>query len=1029
MSLSTFIKDLVGGASSASKHSMSSYCFVETVQGSNLVMKDGSLATIVSFNGSSRLVGEKELNSITRQAAMSLAPLLSTAGHALQVVFTRNPDTSEEIVKNMVLPSRTVAQRLGLNLDDLFDEQESNLSRFIVNETIYFVLWTRTSLISSDDAKRDTEERKAKQREVFGDLLGQAPDMQNLFAVGQTLLSRHETFVETFLNAMSQLRLKFTELSGVEALRAIHNGIYTDKIGKTWTPRIPLSEEQERDLTRNSGSKKRGVWLRPDVQDNMAFLLWPRVEDQIFHEGAEYERGDIIRIGHQFFACCDMTGGPQRLHDFSNLISRMKIGKEEFPWRVAFTIEGDGLSTFRIRKMLASVVRFSNKGVNGPIATAFEWLQSLADSGKGLEATIARIRLSFSTWSPVSAGLRQIERRSNALQRAVESWGFCEVSPSPGDPLAGVLSSVPALDIASTAPSGAAPLPDILYTLPWQREASPFPSGSVLLRTDDGRPFLYEMGSSQQDGFVDLIFAVPGRGKSVLLNTTNLAFCLSPNATSGVGGSMLPMVRIIDIGPSAAGLISLLKNALPAHRRHEAVYREMKMTTDEAINPFDTPLGCRKPLEMDKTFLKNFLTVLGTPDGELKPPAFLSDVIGAMIDEVYKQLSDREKRGNMPRIYAAGEDREVDEGIVRYGLPQPETWWQLVDMFMFEAHDDHLAALAQRHAVPRLEDMLSLESNSITDVYGNAPAGNGSITTIETFKMMISSAIREYSVLSQPTRFDLGNARVVALNLQSVTSGGGGASGVKRCAVMYMLASFIMTKDFYHNPKILNQFDERYRDFHTTRIQRIRETPKRIVFDEFHRTAPAPNVRLQVVEYMREGRKWDIQIALASQLLGDFDKDMVSLSTSKWLLGVETATDVDECIKKFELSASAANILRYKLKGPRTNGSGAPILNLLTLKSGVEEHYLINTLGAQMAWAFSTTAQDVNLRERLYVKLGPELARTMLARRYPKGSAKADIQARNAAKAELGVTGEDADMSVIDEVAAEIEEMAAKLAA
>lgn len=58
-----------------------------------------------------------------------------------------------------------------------------------------------------------------------------------------------------------------------------------------------------------------------------------------------------------------------------------------------------------------------------------------------------------------------------------------------------------------------------------------------------------QTGTNVTTTWFDLIFAQPGAGKSVLLNSTNIACCLTP------GMSSLPFVAIIDIGPSSAGMI------------------------------------------------------------------------------------------------------------------------------------------------------------------------------------------------------------------------------------------------------------------------------------------------------------------------------------------------------------------------------------------------------------------------------------------------------------------------------------------
>lgn len=97
-------------------------------------------------------------------------------------------------------------------------------------------------------------------------------------------------------------------------------------------------------------------------------------------------------------------------------------------------------------------------------------------------------------------------------------------------------------------------------------------------RTPDGKVWPYQTGTNITTTWFDLIFAQPGAGKSVLLNTLNLGTCMSP------GLSKLPFVAVIDIGPSSSGLISLIREALPLNRI--SVYYRLQMAHQYAINPF-----------------------------------------------------------------------------------------------------------------------------------------------------------------------------------------------------------------------------------------------------------------------------------------------------------------------------------------------------------------------------------------------------------------------------------------------------------
>ena len=97
-------------------------------------------------------------------------------------------------------------------------------------------------------------------------------------------------------------------------------------------------------------------------------------------------------------------------------------------------------------------------------------------------------------------------------------------------------------------------------------------NGALLFRSPDGKPWPFQPGSTQQTTWIDLVYARPGSGKSVLSNAINLALCLSGGLTR------LPRIAIIDIGPSSSGLISLLKKLC----RPEATFSCLSSFTNDA---------------------------------------------------------------------------------------------------------------------------------------------------------------------------------------------------------------------------------------------------------------------------------------------------------------------------------------------------------------------------------------------------------------------------------------------------------------
>lgn len=1002
MAITSLLSNVTAAFNSMTKKSLSSFCFLETSDGNDvLVAKDGSLATMIRVDGIKQVMGDNELEHIISSLNRQLGTYLGSEGHALQVWFSRDKDLAPQMIKDYMSTPRDVASRIPMTLDDVFDEDEQHLPKFITWEGFYIVLWTRMSVLTKKERDNARIELKPPA------LMPTVSDAQDPFRVGVMLRDRHWSFVKSFISDLRDVSIRASTMNVHEAIKAVRNSIYPDLIGSDWEATMP------------------GDPLRVRVPEITNFdashLLWPKIEEQIFSREAEKVNPRIIKLGSKYWACMDMVIGPMETMPFETLLNRM-IEMDEFPWRSSFTIEGGGLRSLGIKKFLASIFQFTN-GDNKLIRRAIEQMQENQQDN----TTVTRLRMSFATWADAGLpdSLKLIEERGARLQRAVENWGNCSVSPLVGDPVEGTMSSALGLDVASTAPAGAVPLPDVIKMLPLNRDASPWKTGSVLFRTADGRPWPYQPGSSLQDTFIDLVFAPPGKGKSVWMNTINLARCVSPIALQGSGGPQLPRIAIIDVGPSSAGIISLIQEGLPPGQKHKAAYHRLRMTHEFSINPFDTQLGCRTPLPLERSFLTNFLTALATDVGETKPPGGIAALMGVAVDALYSKFSDRDRKGQ-PMRYNEGVAPEVDKAIRAYNFPiekSSTTWWDIVDAF-FNKGDIHNATLAQRHAVPRLEHMMTILSDeAVLDVHGQAKH-NGELV-INIAKRMISSAIREYAILQRPTAFDLGDARVVALDLDEVAPKGGGPAD-KQTALMYMLARFVLAKDYYLGPEILSEMPEDYHSYHGPRLKRMKETPKCLVYDEFHRTSRAQAVREQVIVDMREGRKWGVHICLASQLLADFDKDMASMASGIWIMGVGNERDVKDTTEMFGLSATAENIIRLDLTGP--GRGGAPFLAVLNLKEGRHEHLLYNTLGPTKIWAFSTTAEDQALRNRLYELLGAVRARKVLSKRFPGGSAKSEIEAR-ANKAENRHTRSDADIQqgIIGQLVKELVEMAAKI--
>jgi intracellular multiplication protein IcmB len=249
-----------------------------------------------------------------------------------------------------------------------------------------------------------------------------------------------------------------------------------------------------------------------------------------------------------------------------------------------------------------------------------------------------KLRASFATWAPIGES-RKLHRRASTLAQRVEGWGNCKTARIAGDPLDGVMSSVPGLALASTGNPSLAPIGEALPLLPWSHTISPWERGSVLFRLPNGAIWPYDpSGGSMRPLMIDIFVAPPGSGKSVLANTINIGLCLS-SAVLGGAKAKLPLIGKLDIGPSAEGFVRLIQEALGPARRHEAIFTTMQFAPGYEFNAFDLQVGCEYPLPLEKAFLQNFLALLTLPPDETTPFEGMAQMISLVIDEAYQLAS------------------------------------------------------------------------------------------------------------------------------------------------------------------------------------------------------------------------------------------------------------------------------------------------------------------------------------------------------------------------------------------------------
>lgn len=966
--LITAIDSIIYAFKSGVKTDLKDYSDLETVLNpTTIVAKDGSMATIYEIYGATKFIGDSELREIEESLFSTLTSSLQKEGHQLQFVFSKDKDRIKNHIRETLEPYKSAAKNLNLNMDDMFDSKVEHLSKYCAFESCFLVAWSKPELIKETlkDQQQENADRAAK-----------APlfiDAQNIILEYDRLESTHIAFCDVISSAFSKAGINIEKLHVRKAIKEIRRSVSHRYTSPEWEPSLPMLVSEYNDKEGIKLPLKDSKRMRRSEND-VSDLLWPSLSEQIFPVDVDVVDSGTIKMGDKYVSSMYIDIPPQNVSPFKSLIDSID---NDIPIQLSFTLESGGLNKAKLKAMAASVLAVTNSG-NKMVRDSINYLRQQELEGE----SIIKMSINAITFAEDE---KELSIRKQVVLKKLQNWGNAQVVFNTVDPIEGVLSTSPALTYKPSANPSLAPLIDVIKMLPLSRQSHVWRTGSVLFRTYDGKLFPFQPGSSMQNTWNDLIFAIPGSGKSVLMNSMNLAAVIQP------GSKALPLIGIIDIGPSSSGLIQLIRDALPENQKHLAVYKRIQNTPDYAINVFDTHLGCREPAPSDYSFLQNFLTLIMTPAGRKEPYASTDSMVIKIVKKAFEFYSDG--ADSSPKKYHFGTDALVDQKLKDYNIDAEEmdmSWWAVVDA-LFEKNEIRMAGRAQRYAVPVLEELVSIANSSpaIKDAYKKPTIETGE-NMIDLFARSISEAVQQYPMLNLPTQFDISDSRIISLDLDEVAKGSDPAS-VKQTGIMYMLARSVVGKKFkISKDEMLKAAPKKYLEHHLKIASEMRETRKRLCMDEFHRTKGITSVRNQVVTDQREGRKWNLQVVLASQMIDDFDEDMRGLSTGSFVMSGGSDT-YEKLTEIFKFNKTTSQIAKMQLNGPTSDG--VPFIYNCKTKTGDYSQLLYSTISPVELWAFNTTAEDVALRDKLVEEIGSASeARRILSETFKKGSAKKNIE-------------------------------------
>lgn len=945
-SIENFLKLYLGSAGG----DLDSFISIDTaIDNYDFSTIDGHMCTLLKIDG--RAIEDDKFVNLRKDTdllANGINSFFSGDSHSMQFVYRRDIGRNEELIDNSLSPSAERAKKIGLEMDYYFESKKSTLLNSVVDENVYLALWTNPNCIS-----------KKAYREEWADINEELKSLplhsksQNIVGNYQRIKIIHDEYVKSIIDRFTNAQILISRLNRHKAVASM---------SKVFSPHISLNTKYI--FPDDNYYARGGEGLSPK-EDDPSSMLWPSISEQVVPDDEVYmdRVNDVVKISDNYFTTFEVNMPPRTLVGFNRLADSIGVG---VPFQISFYINSAIGFSFFWKKIMSS---FPAPATNGRLKKAIKAVDSL----KLLDEANVEYKISVCTWSKKYDDL--IESKEH-LKQKLNSWGGSHTRNYRGSPFQALISSTQGLTNKTFGSTVYAPLSGILPQLPISRRPSIWNNSALNFIASGDKLFPYAPTGSSVQKYANIgICATMGSGKSVLLQCIADAHILS-HSSSGI----MPMIGYLDIGFSAEESIAIMRLLAPSAKKRHFFHLTLENSTKHAFNFHDTQLGCREPdIDQFKSIVNFYLTLL-TPIGESSPHKDMSDVISAALKDAYIYLSDN----NKPKEYVKGRSRYVDGILDKRGIdPQGLTFWQVVDR-LFKAKEINAALVAQRYAVPTINDVIAQLniSPTIRNNFSKVAAGSGGEMIVDYTKRLLTSVVSGYPVISMPTNIDVESGRFIVVDLNNVAKGRG-AAGEKETAIFYSLGRFIVSKNFFISNEILSVAPDLYHGYHKKRISVIKEIPKLLVYDEFHRVSRVESVISQLIEEMREGRKWALSVMMSSQLLRDFNETIQLLLSSTFILSND-ADEPQEMRKTFGLNDHLFSYLMSECNGP-DGARGTPMIARFKTKKRTVTQSLRFVLSPYEYWMKTSDPVDLPIKRKVSEVLGTLTALYKLTKLYPYG--------------------------------------------
>ncbi|HIE1221519.1 TPA: conjugal transfer protein [Serratia marcescens] len=1021
-----------------------------------MVTENSDYLSIIEVSGIKSAFSEKGFVEYIENLTLLLTNLVSDPGQKISYIFERDRGRNAAELHELYKPHVNAMRRLNIHLDDMLENEAGKFVMHYACEKAYIVLYSAACLLDSAEIKEETEKNNTAMSGMERVDRGQNPLQLTLEGLQLAHYAALRKMLEAFKGRENGLIVDILDVK--KAGNIMKTMLWRTSTPKKWEPRTVYDKG----------------WLYERNSVNEVDNILPSRLSAQFLSGEIHKiidrKHEIVECDGKYYISMFIDEMPLYKKKFQDLFKAIDI---KIPYRIKYDIISGGKFKIASKRVALSILR-AIPAVS-KIARDMDYVNNKDETDKSVLFSI-----NVTTWGNSET---EVKRNAALIAKAVGGWGVTEVSASYGDPVMPLVGSVPGLSIRTNGELALAPFSEVAEMLPLERPASLWQNdGLTFFLTEDDKLYPYRIASSLQLKWTDMITGTPGSGKSMLANRLNFSAIFSSNKDlpfctwidKGLSAEGNVDLIKLSLPPEKQHLVShiILENSdrfrvnfleTQLGSRFPTVLERgfiKDMLCAFCIDPTTGEPPSAGTISAVVLQLIDFMYIeKATNKANRYEPAINDEVREAVASagilmikgaQHLKAISLRELTRYLVMLGELSPDRELDseksygwddesfnaliekhkEEITRYvGQEWLKTasWFDITDA-LFAAGNTRAAALAHRYAMPRLDDFQALITSSaeLKKDYNKVNIPGSSENVLNYIARNFKTAAAKYPVFSDYTRYDLNaETRIIVIDMMKVTGEKSSGEGQLQTGIMYLFARHLAARNYYLPycaDSFLDGLDPLYHAYHKERISALSEEIKHIFYDESHNFQDVKFIQSALNTADLEDRKLGVRTMFSSQYVSHMPESVTkSVNT---LLMMRLAPSDREYLRSIGINISDDILDRFDwLSTQETSDGGRYFLAIFRTKRGDICHILKNVMGVQQVWALNSSIRDRKLRKLLIEALGVGKTLTVLAERFPTGSAEKTL---NAMLAETGnrfktrAEQEDAGLTLVETLAAKL---------